>query len=516
MIDKIIPRVQEGSDEPFIIFRDKSGEWQCDYMQNQYGDKFDWVYDVKENDPLAVEFKSSDFDSYNHAHIFGKVFIERLRADYNADISYEGRTGELLALIKFLEEYRQELDKDTVEYIMRFERPLESLNKMLDFSLISDDPYYEYDDSRVDRALDLIEETIAGLLNKENQREKPSKPLYEMRIIDGYEEKQSVQIAGHLVIFAENAKADEPYMVCFCKWDNPLGFNEYYNIAVTDDYVEALELYAGGINSFAQIINNERSDYEYPAQKLTAADCIQDSLNENLKDKIIVIKPEVLSPEYRRSERQIKICTGGFGASPDSRGNAVFCTDLYSGKKSRFERNDVAGIINPDKLPEWAVKKIALIEAIKEPGIFEFGGYHFKPIRQFRKGEVDRHLKGDSRPWKMDAQYAMRNMSSDRGLGLTKYEWKKAGTDYSHENFFAASGNCNADIFMCIEIGKLYVPCENELFLYKEPPVKENTEIKKKPSLLGELAEEKIKVAAQDVERKTNTNIKKHSKTEVD
>ena len=269
MIDKIIPRVQEGSDEPFIIFRDKNGKWQCDYTQNQYGDKFEWVDDVKENDPLAVELKGSDFDFGSHSYIFGKVFIERLRADYNADISFEGRTGELLALIKFLEDYQRELDKETAEYIMLFECPLESLNKMLDFSLISDNPYYEYDDSRVDRALDIIEGTIAGLMNKENQREKLLEQLHNTRIIDGYEEKQSVQIAGHLVIFAENAKADEPYMVCFGKWDNLFGFNEYYNISVTDDYVEALGLYAGGINSFAQIINNERSDYEYPAQKLT-------------------------------------------------------------------------------------------------------------------------------------------------------------------------------------------------------------------------------------------------------
>ncbi len=31
---------------------------------------------------------------------------------------------------------------------------------------------------------------------------------------------------------------------------------------------------------------------------------------------------------------------------------------------------------------------------------FEYGGYHFTPHRQFRKGEVERRLAGDSRPWK--------------------------------------------------------------------------------------------------------------------
>ena len=41
--------------------------------------------------------------------------------------------------------------------------------------------------------------------------------------------------------------------------------------------------------------------------------------------KIVVIKQDVLRQEYRRSTNQIKLCTGGFGASPNSRGSACFC-----------------------------------------------------------------------------------------------------------------------------------------------------------------------------------------------
>jgi len=39
--------VNEGSTEPFIIYRDKDGGWHCDYTQNQYGKTFDWVEDDK-------------------------------------------------------------------------------------------------------------------------------------------------------------------------------------------------------------------------------------------------------------------------------------------------------------------------------------------------------------------------------------------------------------------------------------------------------------------------------------
>lgn len=101
-------------------------------------------------------------------------------------------------------------------------------------------------------------------------------------------------------------------------------------------------------------------------------------------------------------------------------------------------------------------------------GTFAYGGYHFAPYRKFAKGEIERQAPNDSRPWKIDTRYAMRNMRTDTEVGLSKYDWRKA--DYSCSEFYAASGDSNADIFMCVENGKLYVPGENELFCYTEPP----------------------------------------------
>jgi hypothetical protein len=116
-------------------------------------------------------------------------------------------------------------------------------------------------------------------------------------------------------------------------------------------------------------------------------------------------------------------------------------------------------------------------------GTFEYGGYHFTPYRQFGKREVDKHLDGDSRPWKNDEQYAMRNMSSD-SLGIT------AKSGYSHGDFYAASGGSKCDIFRCEENGRLYVPGANELFRYTEPKQRA-----RKQSLLGALDGAKQEVA---------------------
>ena len=61
----------------------------------------------------------------------------------------------------------------------------------------------------------------------------------------------------------------------------------------------------------------------------------------------------MLRREYRRATNQVKLCTGGFGASPNSRGSACFCKDVYSGKESRYERRDVLGVLSPEQRPEW-------------------------------------------------------------------------------------------------------------------------------------------------------------------
>lgn len=91
---------------------------------------------------------------------------------------------------------------------------------------------------------------------------------------------------------------------------------------------------------------------------------------------------------------------------------------------------------------------------------FAYGGYHFTPVRQFRKREIEKQLAGDSRPGKTDAQYAMRNMRSDRSVDLP---------GYNYNDFYAASTDKGCDIFRCEETGRLYVPGAGELFAYNEP-----------------------------------------------
>ena len=87
---------------------------------------------------------------------------------------------------------------------------------------------------------------------------------------------------------------------------------------------------------------------------LTSKDCTPVTYDDDLNGKVVVIRPGVLRKEYQLATRQLKLCIGGFGASPHSRGSACFCVDLYSGDSSRFERRDILGTLEPEQLPQWA------------------------------------------------------------------------------------------------------------------------------------------------------------------
>jgi len=110
-----------------------------------------------------------------------------------------------------------------------------------------------------------------------------------------------------------------------------------------------------------------------------------------------------------------------------------------------------------------------------ESGIFEYGGSHFTPVRQFRRGEGDFHD-------------VMRRVYTDRTVGLSTYDWQKA--EYSYEGFYAASTDKQCDIFRCEETGRLYIPGANELFGYNERPQRSRG-TKAKASVIGALEQAK-------------------------
>ena len=87
---------------------------------------------------------------------------------------------------------------------------------------------------------------------------------------------------------------------------------------------------------------------------------------------------------------------------------------------------------------------------------FEYGGYHFVPERNLAADENDFYR-------------ITRCLKTDVELGMfDKTHPGNAKKDYSHKAFYEASNDKTADLFRCVENGKLYLPCEHELAEYRE------------------------------------------------
>ncbi len=191
--------------------------------------------------------------------------------------------------------------------------------------------------------------------------------MKEKRMAGDYEIFQATGIGGEEIVMGEspNAKPKERYMCAYCTM-NEL-FAQYSGVMVSDDYGEILELFSERVREATEKLREELSQPEREGiddKPVENTGFIPVDNDDDLKGRVIVIRADVLKREYRRATRQYQLCTGGFGASPNSRGSACFCTNIYSGKEGRFERQDVLGIVSEEQMPEWV--KVSLNQLEKE------------------------------------------------------------------------------------------------------------------------------------------------------
>ena len=179
----------------------------------------------------------------------------------------------------------------------------------------------------------------------------------EKRMAGDYVIIHAFHIGDREIVLGENpaSKGDDRYMCAFCQNNGLMA--GYTEMMVSKEYPELAKLFGERIAEQAEktrIDLNGPKIQGIPNAPITADGCEVIGYQHDLRGKIVVIKPEVLRPEYRRATSQLYLCDGGFGASPNSRGTACSCTQLYSGKSSYFERSDILGVIAPENLPKWA------------------------------------------------------------------------------------------------------------------------------------------------------------------
>ena len=99
------------------------------------------------------------------------------------------------------------------------------------------------------------------------------------------------------------------------------------------------------------------------------SDCVSSGENQSYDHQLLIIKPEILSEQYKTGQNQLFYATGGFGCSPSAGDKKVFRLFLNDGERPNFYRSDFLGVADENKLPEWAVEKLEEIRLNEDQGM---------------------------------------------------------------------------------------------------------------------------------------------------
>lgn len=182
----------------------------------------------------------------------------------------------------------------------------------------------------------------------------------EKRMADNYEITQAVSIGEKEVVMGMDETNAMPYLCAFYN-QNEL-FDSYSDGIVSDDYVEIVELFVERVREQCEKVREEQKKVTVPREPITADMCLPFDCDTSLVGKVAAVRKDALKPEYQSASYQLVYVTGGNGARGKARGSACFCTNLYSGKSSRWERQDMQGEIKPEFLPDWAKAQLEKIQ----------------------------------------------------------------------------------------------------------------------------------------------------------
>ena len=163
-------------------------------------------------------------------------------------------------------------------------------------------------------------------------------------------------------MFGVDEKAEYPFLVCHCTYDNPLSAEWVTDAVGSDDYLEAMQIFTERVQEQIGLVRAEQEQFKFDLKPFTIDDCTPDNKSGSIVGKVVVINAEVNRYEYRHSAYQLVLADGGNGAT-GGRGQAVFGTCLATGEHRRWERYDVLGEIKPDHMPQWAKEALARTKA---------------------------------------------------------------------------------------------------------------------------------------------------------
>ena len=182
------------------------------------------------------------------------------------------------------------------------------------------------------------------------------------RMIGDYTVLNSMYVGHKEIAICENPKADkgERYLCCYI--ESVVVFERYTEALVSDDFGERIASAAEEIIKETEKANEQIGENT----EIMQDKCAPITWEDSIENKVVVIKGNILRPEFRHASHQLMLCTGGFGSQPNARGRTCHCISLYDGRQTSYYRSDVLGVIEPEKLPEWAQKGLEKAKEIHE------------------------------------------------------------------------------------------------------------------------------------------------------
>lgn len=186
------------------------------------------------------------------------------------------------------------------------------------------------------------------------------------RMAGDYEIIHAIHVGDKEVVFGVDEKADSNRKyLCGYYTTNEL-FGHFDENMVSGDYLGIMELFCERVKSQIDKVRTEQEKLNVPLDVIAAEMCYPNDYGESIEGKVVAIKASALRNEYQTQTNQLVLITGGFGSQANSRGNACFTTNLYSGKQSRWERYDIQGEVRPEHMPLWAKEKLSEIQMEKK------------------------------------------------------------------------------------------------------------------------------------------------------
>ena len=179
-------------------------------------------------------------------------------------------------------------------------------------------------------------------------------------MINDYAVKNEVFVGNRRYLFAVHTDEKEPqrFLKCQC-YDDEL-FRHYVNAVTSNDFVECMKLYLADISAAVEKVEKDRAAIGLEdISCLKGSDLLSASRDKNIEGKVVAIGEKWLCDGFKDISHQLYFVKGGNGAQTNSRGNACFSINLYTGEDTRIERYEVLGEVPEDKIPEFAKEHLA-------------------------------------------------------------------------------------------------------------------------------------------------------------